>query len=77
MDDSKIVDLYLSRDESAVSQTAEQYGARLRGIATRILDDPSAAEECENDTYLQAFTNLNYYYTSGKTFVISFANSQR
>lgn len=55
MDDSKIVDLYLSRDESAVSQTAEQYGARLRGIANRILDDPSAAEECENDTYLAAW----------------------
>lgn len=55
MDDSKIVDLYFARDESAISQTAEKYGARLRGIANRILEDPSAAEECENDTYLAAW----------------------
>ena len=55
MDDSDIVELYLSRDESAISQTAAKYGARLRGIANRILDDPAAAEECENDTYLAAW----------------------
>lgn len=55
MDDSKIVDLYLSRDESAISQTADKYGARLRVLANRILDDSFAAEECENDTYLSAW----------------------
>ena len=55
MDDSKIVELYLSRDESAVSHTAGKYGSKLRTIANRILDDPASAEECENDTYLAAW----------------------
>ena len=55
MDDSRIVELFLSRDESAVSHAAGKYGSKLRSIANRILDDPAAAEECENDTYLAAW----------------------
>jgi len=51
-DDSKIVDLYLARDETAVSHTAGKYGAKIRAVANRILNDDAAAEECENDTYL-------------------------
>ena len=58
MDDSMIVDLYLSRDESAISHTASKYGAKLRVIANRMLDDPFAAEECENDTYLAAWRRI-------------------
>ena len=33
MDDAQIVELYLSRDESAISETAAKYGQRLRLIA--------------------------------------------
>ena len=55
MDDDKIVDLYLARDESAIAQTAQKYGPRLRQIAERVLGDPSAAEECENETYMKAW----------------------
>ena len=55
MEDSGIVELYLSRDKTAVSHTAEKYGAKLRAIANRILDDLPAAEECENDTYFSAW----------------------
>ena len=55
MDDAQIVELYLSRDESAISETAAKYGQRLRLIAERILGDPPAAEECENETYLKAW----------------------
>ena len=58
MDDSEIVELYLSRDESAISRTAAKYGARLRGVAYRILSDFSAVEECENDTYLTAWNQI-------------------
>ncbi len=55
MEDQEIVELYLKRDESAISATAEKYGARLRGIAARIVRDKAGAEECENDTYLEAW----------------------
>lgn len=55
MDDSRIVDLFLSRSESAISETAQKYGTRLRRIADQILNDAPSSEECENDTYLQAW----------------------
>ena len=55
MDDSEIVDLYLLRDESAISYTSEKYGGKLRKMADNVLDDMTAAEECENDTYLEAW----------------------
>lgn len=67
-DDSVIVDLYLSRDESAIARTAEKYGARLRGIANGILQDPQAAEECENDTYLQAWNSIPPHEPRGYLF---------
>ena len=48
MDDGSIVELYLARDETAIAQTSEKYGAALRTLANRILDDEPASEECEN-----------------------------
>ena len=35
MDDRGIVALYLRRDETAIWQTAEKYGHRLRGAGLR------------------------------------------
>lgn len=58
MDDGKIVDLYLNRDEDAITQTAKKYGARLRSISHDIVEDPLTAEECENDTYLEAWNSI-------------------
>ena len=58
MDDSKIVELYLSRNESAVSRTAQKYGFKLRIIANHILNNMASAEECENDTYLEAWNRI-------------------
>lgn len=58
MEDARIVDLYLARDVQAITCTAEKYGARLRGLAHNILEDAPAAEECENDTYLQAWQSI-------------------
>ncbi len=55
MDDSKIVELYLNRDESAISFTSEKYGTRLKRIANNVLNDTQASEECENDAYLQTW----------------------
>lgn len=55
MDDSRIVDLYLARDESAITASAAKYGTRLRTLARSIVEDDRTAEECENDTYLAAW----------------------
>ena len=58
MNDAEIVELYLTRDEEALAQTAEKYGARLRALALGILEDAAAAEECVNDAYLAAWNSI-------------------
>ena len=58
MDDVKIVELFLCRDETAIKMTAEKYGIRLRRLANNLLDDLCLAEECENDTYLAAWNSI-------------------
>ncbi len=58
MTDAEIVELYFHREESAIFHTTEKYGARLRQIAQRITQDPLTAEECENDTYLEAWRRI-------------------
>ncbi len=55
MNDNEIVELYLSRNENAIDQTAQKYGSRLRNIANSILNDRETAEECENDAYLETW----------------------
>ncbi len=55
MDDAKIIALYLSRDEKAVSETEKKYGKRLAAIAGNVLDDARDVEEIVNDTYHQAW----------------------
>lgn len=58
MDDGQIVDLFLLRDETAVSRAAEKYGFRLRGLALHIVREMQTAEECENDAYLAAWNAI-------------------
>ena len=65
MDDDKIIDLYLSRDESAIRETEAKYGARLRRTAYRITEDNGTAEECENDAYLAAWNSIPPYEPRG------------
>ncbi|MBO4461156.1 MAG: sigma-70 family RNA polymerase sigma factor [Clostridiales bacterium] len=55
MDDSKIVDLYLARDEMAIKHSADKYGRMLRSLSYRITENQETSEECENDTYLEAW----------------------
>ena len=68
LEDNRIVELYLIRDETAISQTAEKYGSRLRNLAYGIVEDPHTAEECENDTYMEAWESIpphepkNYFF---------------
>jgi RNA polymerase sigma-70 factor (ECF subfamily) len=58
VEDHRIVELYLHRDEAAIGHTAEKYGSRLRSLSMGIVDDEQTAEECENDTYLQAWNRI-------------------
>jgi len=58
MEDAQIVELYLQRDENAIKQTEDKFGKRLRRIAYDITVDKQTAEECENDTYLQAWNTI-------------------
>lgn len=68
MEDDKIIDLYLNRDETAIEQTAEKYGKRLRTLSFGIVGDHQAAEECENDTYMEVWHSIppheprSYFY---------------
>ena len=55
MDDYAIVDLYWSRNPEAIQRTGEKYGKYCRAIARNILEDRRDAEECVNDTWLNAW----------------------
>ena len=58
MDDSRIVDLDLDRDEMAIKHTADKYGRMLRSLSYRITENQETSEECENDTYLEAWNRI-------------------
>ena len=58
MDDTTIIGLYFARDEAAIRRTAKKYGGRLRALSHGIVQDMQTAEECENDTYLQAWNAI-------------------
>ena len=58
LDDDRIIELYLLRDETAINQTSEKSGSRLRSLAYGIINDQQTAEECENDTYLEAWNTI-------------------
>ena len=58
MEDSKIIQLYWDRDESAIPATSEKYGAYCTAIARNILKNEEDTEECINDTYLNAWNSM-------------------
>ncbi len=58
MEDSKIIALYICRDEVAVEKTAQKYGRRLQNISFGITKDRETAEDCENDTYMEAWNTI-------------------
>lgn len=58
MEDSAIIDLYWSRDQRAIEETAGKYGPFLHTLVWNILRSRSDAEECVNDTYLRAWNAI-------------------
>jgi len=58
MEDNRIVDLYWGRNEEAITQSSEKYGAYCKTIAYNILYDDNDSEECVNDTWLRAWNAI-------------------
>ncbi len=58
MEDKEIVDLFVSRDESAIEETEKKYSRYLTKIAYNILYDLEDCKECVNDTYLRAWNSI-------------------
>ncbi len=58
MEDSRIVELYWQRDETAIAETQNKYGHYCYSIANNILRNNEEAEECVNDTYLGAWKSI-------------------
>lgn len=58
MDDVGIIELYWARDERAVAETEQKYGAYCRSISYHILKDRQDAEECINDTWVKAWNAI-------------------
>ena len=57
-DDAEIVEMFLNRNEDAIKLTAEKYGSRIFNISFRITGDAQVSEECENDTYMEAWKRI-------------------
>ncbi len=58
MEDKQIIDLYWSRNETAVHETAQKYGRYCHFIAHQILQIEADAEEAVNDTWFKAWNTI-------------------
>lgn len=58
MEDTQIIELYFSRSESAIGETAGKYGAYLNQVAYNILRCREDTEEVVEDTYLAAWNAI-------------------
>ena len=58
MEDTKIIDLYFARNETAITETDQKYGTYCRSIAWNILQNHEDSEECVSDTWLRAWNAM-------------------
>lgn len=58
MDDDGIIRLYWDRNDQAIRETSKKYGNYCKTIAKNILNNEEDAEECVNDTYLNAWNSM-------------------
>ena len=58
MNDKEIVDLYWQRDENAITESDNKYGARLTALSRNILGTDEDAQECVWDTYHRAWGSM-------------------
>jgi len=58
MDDNHIIDLFFARNEDGLIHTKLKYGQRLLRSAMNVLNNHQDAEECVNDTLLNAWNAI-------------------
>lgn len=58
MKESDILDLYFERDEKAISETEQLFGATVMKISRNILKDEGDSEENVNDTYISLWNSI-------------------
>ena len=58
MDDSRIIELFMNRDEQAIKETTDKYGAYLYKIAGNILGNHQDTEECVNESLLRVWNTI-------------------
>ena len=58
MEDSSIIELYWTRSEHAITETASKYGKYCYAIAYNILTNAEDTEESVNDTYFGAWNSM-------------------
>lgn len=58
MEDSRIIALYWQKNADAIQETNSKYGAYCFAIADNILHSREDAEECVNDTWLNAWNAM-------------------
>lgn len=58
MEDSRIIDLYMQRNDCAIAETAAKFGAYCSSIAGNILSCAEDTEEILNDTWLAAWNDI-------------------
>ena len=55
LSDNQIIELFCDGSESALEAVSKKYGAVMLRLARNVLPDEQDAEECVNDTYLNAW----------------------
>ena len=58
MEDREIISLFYERDEKAIAESSEKYGAYCFSVANNILQSEQDAEECVSDTWLRAWNAI-------------------
>ena len=58
MNDEKIINLYMNRQEIAIQETNKKYGRLCIGISMGILNDRRDCEECISDTWLTLWNQI-------------------
>ena len=58
LQDHEIVELFLQKNENAITETDRKYRAYLLSVAKAFVSDDGDAEECLNDTYHETWNKI-------------------